>query len=70
MIVTYDEIYPISEKLLFSLFDADQLGLPTPVSDVSPERRSSVALFYYRRSYLEDVALAVAAIRFAPHQTI
>jgi hypothetical protein len=61
MIVTYDEICPISEKLLFSLYDAAKRGLPVPVSDVPPERRSSVALFCYRRSHLEEAALAVAA---------
>jgi hypothetical protein len=63
MIVTsYDEICPINEKLLFSLYDAAKRGLPVPVSDVPPERRSSVALFCYRRSHLEKAALAVAAI--------
>jgi hypothetical protein len=62
MIVTsYDEICPINEKLLFSLYDAAKRGLPVPVSDVPPERRSSVALFCYRRSHLEKAALAVAA---------
>ena len=33
-----------------------------PVGEVPPERRSSVALFCYRRSHLEEAALAVAAI--------
>jgi hypothetical protein len=62
MIVTsHDEICPISEKLLFSLYDAAKRGLPVPVSDVPRERRSSVALFCYRRSHLEGAALAVAA---------
>ncbi len=32
-----------------------------PVGEVPPERRSSVALFCYRRSHLEEAALAVAA---------
>ena len=32
-----------------------------PVAEVPPERRSSVALFCYRRSHLEGAALAVAA---------
>src|SRR5262245_50369083 len=62
MIVTsHDEICPISEQLLFSLYDAVKRGLPVPVSDVPSERRSSVALFCYRRSHLERAALAVAA---------
>src|SRR5262245_50045195 len=62
MVVTpHDEICPISEQLLFSLYDAAKHGLPVPVSDVPQEKRSSVALFCYRRSHLEGAALAVAA---------
>ena len=56
-----EEICPISEQLLFSLYDAARRGLPVPVDEVPPERRSSVALFCYRRSHLEGAALAVAA---------
>jgi hypothetical protein len=56
-----EEICPISEQLLFSLYDAAKRGLPVPVGEVPPERRSSVALFCYRRSHLEGAALAVAA---------
>jgi hypothetical protein len=47
--------------LLFSLYDAAKRGLPVPVGEVPPERRSSVAFFCYRRSHLEEAALAVAA---------
>jgi hypothetical protein len=57
----HEEICPISEQLLFSLYDAAKRGLPVPVSDVPKERRSSVALFCYRRSHLEQAGLAVAA---------
>jgi hypothetical protein len=56
-----EEICPISEQLLFSLYDAAKRGLLVPVGEVPPERRSSVALFCYRRSHLEGAALAVAA---------
>jgi hypothetical protein len=56
-----EEVRPISEQLLFSLYDAAKRGLPVPVAEVPPERRSSVALFCYRRSHLENAALAVAA---------
>jgi hypothetical protein len=56
-----EEVCPISEQLLFSLYDAAKRGLPVPVADVPPERRPSVALFCYRRSHLEGAALAVAA---------
>jgi hypothetical protein len=56
-----EEICPISEQLLFSLYNAAKRGLPVPVAQVPLERRSSVALFCYRRSHLENAALAVAA---------
>jgi hypothetical protein len=56
-----EETCPISEQLLFSLYDAAKRGLPVPVTEVPPERRSWVALFCYRRSHLEGAALAVAA---------
>jgi hypothetical protein len=59
--VLHDEICPISEQLLFSLYDAAKRGLPVPVSDVPKERRSSVALFCYRQGHLEQAGLAVAA---------
>ena len=59
--IPQEEICPISEQLLFSLYDAARRGLPVPVGEVPPERRSSVALFCYRRSHLEGAALAVAA---------
>ena len=59
--LSQEEICPISEQLLFSLYDAAKRGLPVPVGEVPPERRSSVALFCYRRSHLEEAALAVAA---------
>jgi hypothetical protein len=60
--IPQEEICPISEQLLFSLYDAAKRGLPVPVGEVPPERRSSVALFCYRRSHLEGAALAVAAM--------
>jgi hypothetical protein len=60
-VAQYDEICPISEQLLFSLYDAAKRGVPIPVSDIPPERRSSVALFCYRRGHLEEAGLAVAA---------
>jgi hypothetical protein len=56
-----EEVCPISEQLLFTLYEAAKRGLPVPVDKVPAERRASVALFCYRRSHLEGAALAVAA---------
>jgi hypothetical protein len=56
-----EEVCPISEQLLFTLYDAAKRGLPVPVEKVPADRRASVALFCFRRSHLEGAALAVAA---------
>ena len=41
----HEEVCPIGEQLLFSLYDAAKRGLLPPVSDVPPGSRSSVAIF-------------------------
>ena len=61
VVMPHDEICPVSEQLLFSLYKAVKRGLSVAASDVPSERRSSVALFCYRPSHLEEAALAVAA---------
>jgi hypothetical protein len=33
-----EEVCPISEQLLFSLYDAAKRGLPVPVAEVPPEK--------------------------------
>lgn len=52
---------PISEQLLFQIYDASKHRQPIPTLDVSAETRSMLALFCYRRSHLETAGLAIAA---------
>jgi hypothetical protein len=52
----HEEVCPIGEQLLFTLYDAAKRGLLPPVSDVPPGSRSSVAIFCHRRSHLEKQA--------------
>jgi hypothetical protein len=47
-----DETCPIPEQLLFQIYQASKGGQPIPLSDMSPEIRSMVALFCYRRSHI------------------
>ena len=55
------ESCPISEQLLFQIYDASKRHQPIPTLDVSAETRSMLALFCYRRSHLETAGLAIAA---------
>ena len=43
----HEEVCPIGEQLLFTLYDAAKRGLLPPVSDVPPGSRSSVAIFCF-----------------------
>jgi hypothetical protein len=52
---------PISEQLLFQIYDASKHRQPIPQLDLSGETKSMLALFCYRRSHLENAGLAIAA---------
>jgi hypothetical protein len=52
---------PISEQLLFQIYDASKHRQPIPPLDLSGETKSILALFCYRRSHLETAGLAIAA---------
>jgi hypothetical protein len=52
---------PISEQLLFQIYDASKHRQPIPQLDLSGETKSMLALFCYRRSHLETAGLAIAA---------
>ncbi len=57
-----DDFSPVSEALLFRLYDANRSGLPLPFEEIPAHLRSSVALYCYRRGHLEDTAVRIAAI--------
>ena len=52
---------PISEQLLFQIYDASKHRQPIPQLDLSGETKSMLALFCYRRGHLESAGLAIAA---------
>jgi hypothetical protein len=60
-IVIPGEDCPISEQLLFQIYDASKHRQPIPQLDLSGETRSMLALFCYRRGHLETAGLAIAA---------
>ena len=56
-----DDISPVSETLLFQLYDANRSGLTLPIAEIPPHLRPTVALYCYRRGHLEDAAIRIAA---------
>ena len=52
-----DDFIPVSETLLFRLYDANRSGLPLPISEIPLHLRSTVALYCYRRGHLEETAV-------------
>ncbi len=56
-----DDLSPVSETLLFRLYDANRSGLPLPIAEIPAHLRPTVALYCYRRGHLEDTAVRIAA---------
>lgn len=52
---------PVEDELLGSLYRASPHGLPELVLSVPAETRAMLALFCYRRSHMQDLALAIAS---------
>src|SRR5262245_40820701 len=52
---------PVEDELLGSLYRASAQGLPELVLSVPAETRAMLALFCYRRSHMQDLALAIAS---------
>ena len=56
-----DDFSPVSETLLFRLYEANRSGLPLPITEIPLHLRPTVALYCYRRGHLEDTAVRIAA---------
>ncbi len=56
-----DDFSPVSEMMLFRLYDANRSGLPLPIAEIPPDLRPNVALYCYRRGHLEETAIRIAA---------
>jgi hypothetical protein len=52
---------PVDDALLGSLYRASPQGLPELVLSVPAETRAMLALFCYRRSHMQELALAIAS---------
>lgn len=52
---------PVEDELLGSLYRASPQGLPELVLSVPTETRAMLALFCYRRSHMQELALAIAS---------
>ena len=56
-----NEFCPVRDELLGEMYRANENGLAKLVESVSSDVRAQLALFCYRRSHLQCLALAVAA---------
>ena len=54
-------LVPVEDDLLGSLYRANPQGLPELVLSVPAETRAMLALFCYRRSHMQELAIAIAS---------
>ena len=52
---------PVEDELLGSLYRSSAQGLPELVLSVPAETRAMLALFCYRRSHMQELAMAIAS---------
>jgi hypothetical protein len=55
------DVCPVGDEMLGALYRASQHGLPELIESVPPLTRAMLALFCYRRSHLQQLALAIAS---------
>jgi len=55
------DVCPIGDEMLGALYRASEHGLPALIDAVPPLTRAMLALFCYRRSHLQPLALAIAS---------
>ncbi len=56
-----NDVCPVGDDLLGSLYRASEHGLPQLVESVSSDVRAMLALFCYKRAHLHSMSLAIAA---------
>ena len=56
-----NDVCPVGDELLGSLYRASEHGLPQLVESVSSDVRAMLALFCYKRAHLHSMSLAIAA---------
>jgi hypothetical protein len=57
----FDDHCPVRDELLGEMYRASEHGLPKLVESVSSDVRARLALFCYRRSHLNALALSIAS---------
>src|SRR5437762_883516 len=55
------DVCPVGDEMLGALYRASEHGLPTLIDSVPPLTRAMLALFCYRRSHLQPLALTIAS---------
>src|ERR1700682_5099599 len=55
------DVCPVGEEMLGALYRSNEHGLPALIESVPPLTRAMLALFCYRRSHLQPLALAIAS---------
>lgn len=56
-----NDVCPVGDEMLGSLYRASEHGLPQLVESVSADVRAMLALFCYKRAHLHGMSLAIAA---------
>jgi hypothetical protein len=56
-----NDVCPVGDEMLGSLYRASEHGLPQLVESVSSDVRAMLALFCYKRAHLHSMSLAIAA---------
>lgn len=56
-----NDVCPVGDEMLGSLYRASEHGLPMLVESVSSDVRAMLALFCYKRAHLNSMSLAIAA---------
>ena len=56
-----NDVCPVGDEMLGTLYRASEHGLVQLVESVSPDVRAMLALFCYRRNHLHSLGLAIAA---------
>ena len=55
------DVCPVGDEMLGALYRASEHGLPVLIESVPPLTRAMLALFCYRRSHLQPLAMAIAS---------
>ncbi len=55
------DVCPVGDEMLGALYRASEHGLPALIESVPPLTRAMLALFCYRRSHLQPLAMAIAS---------